>query len=517
MAFLVASTINAQNKGLKNDDEYAMELIRQSNEARQTNFIKSLSYIQEALKLENGLSDTTLRHLYHSAGITYKDQISYFMALNYFYKELDLQNSLNPSESFFILNNIGGCYYHLGDYKKARDFWEKAVVGFKRYSESNTNNPKNIEGSLIYNNLAVIERVEGNYAKALEMFNEFKSQNELYKDTFNIIMAYENLSSVYYELNEYSTAIESLHKGIRLSKQIRSNYDLASLYSKLGNLYYIQNIMPDSAFIYLDKAYKISSTYGYKELKLVASEKLVNYYENKNDYKSALSYLQIAKSLSEETIKNENEKQINRLEFEFDEKMRQNELILSKERRERYFILGIVLLCLSSFIALLMFKLQKSKSQKRFIENQLLAKQLEEKNKELTGNAIQMLRTSEIIEMTHKELKEFKSKSNTSNDKMLSQIITELRKGTQVFNKREFEKVFLETDGEFYKKLLQRFPELTKNEIRLCAFMKMNLSSKEISAITQQSPHSIVVARSRLRKKLMLDENQSLTSFLNTL
>lgn len=127
-----------------------------------------------------------------------------------------------------------------------------------------------------------------------------------------------------------------------------------------------------------------------------------------------------------------------------------------------------------------------------------------------------MLRTSEIIELTHKELNEFKSKSNTVNDRMLSQIITELRKGTQVFNKREFEKILIETDSEFYKKLLQRFPDLTKNEIRLCAFMKMNLSSKEISAITQQSPHSIVVARSRLRKKLKIDENHSLVSFLNT-
>lgn len=381
LAFLFVFAINAQDKGVKNDDEFAMELIRQSNDARHTNFIKSLSYIQEALKLETKLSDTTLRHLYHSAGITFKDQVSYFMALNYFYKELDLQNSLSPSENFFILNNIGGCYFHLGDYKKARNFWEKAVVGFKHYSQSNKNDPKNIEGSLIYNNLAVIERIEGNYAKALEMFNEFKSQNELYGDTFNIIMAYENLSLVYLELNEHATAIESLHEGISLTKQIKSNYDLASLYSKLGSLYYMQNIMPDSAFIYLEKAYEISSKYGYKELKLIASERLVNYYEKINDFKSALFYLQIAKSLSEETIKNENEKKISRLEFEFDEKMRQNELILSKEKREKYFILGIVLLCLSSFIALLMFKLQKIKSHQRFVENQLLARQLEEKTK----------------------------------------------------------------------------------------------------------------------------------------
>ncbi|WP_068599285.1 helix-turn-helix transcriptional regulator [Vaginella massiliensis] len=72
----------------------------------------------------------------------------------------------------------------------------------------------------------------------------------------------------------------------------------------------------------------------------------------------------------------------------------------------------------------------------------------------------------------------------------------------------------METDSDFYKRLLEKYPNLTKNELRLCAFLRLNFSSKEISAITQQSPHSIVVARSRLRKKIGLDESQSLTNFL---
>lgn len=161
-----------------------------------------------------------------------------------------------------------------------------------------------------------------------------------------------------------------------------------------------------------------------------------------------------------------------------------------------------------------MFKLQKSKTQKRVAENKLLAKQLEEKNKKLTSNAIQMIQSNEIIESTHKELRQLKGQTDVSTNKMLSKIIIDLRNGSQAFNKNEFEKMFMETDGDFFKRLLENFPALTKNELRLCAFLRLNLSSKEISAITQQSPHSIVVARSRLRKKLNLEENQSLTNFL---
>ena len=161
-----------------------------------------------------------------------------------------------------------------------------------------------------------------------------------------------------------------------------------------------------------------------------------------------------------------------------------------------------------------MYRLQKSKANQRKIENELLLQKMEGKNKELTSNAIQMLQVSERIDATQKELNHLKSIADSPTKKMLSTIILDLKKGNQSFNKDEFEKLFIETDEEFYKKLLHEFPTLTKNEIRLCAFAKMNFSAKEISAVTQQSPNSILVGRSRLRKKLGLEENQSLTAFL---
>lgn len=160
-----------------------------------------------------------------------------------------------------------------------------------------------------------------------------------------------------------------------------------------------------------------------------------------------------------------------------------------------------------------MYRLQRIKLKQRKTENKLLIKQMESKNKELTSNAIQIMQASEIIDYTHKGLNELQTVIDTPNNKMLTQIISDLKKGNQSFNKKEFEKLFVETDEEFYKKLLHKYPTLTKNEIRLCAFAKMNFSTKEISAITQQSANSILVARSRLRKKIGLDENQNLTVF----
>jgi DNA-binding CsgD family transcriptional regulator len=71
--------------------------------------------------------------------------------------------------------------------------------------------------------------------------------------------------------------------------------------------------------------------------------------------------------------------------------------------------------------------------------------------------------------------------------------------------------------NDFYDKLNEKFPNLSANEKRLCAFLRLNMSTKEISAITYQSINSITVARSRLRKKLELDSDENLISFLESI
>ncbi|WP_175546193.1 tetratricopeptide repeat protein [Epilithonimonas mollis] len=481
-----------------------INLIRGNNNNR----IKSMSYIQEALRFEKEIADSTRVELYVTAGNCYKDQESYYLALSYYYKALEIKNEKKSNRSFSILNNIGGCYYFMGNYKKARHFWELALKKFESNKAS-----QNVEGSLIYNNLAVLEKEHGNYARALEMLKEFKKRNEILKDTFNIIIAYENIAGVNVKLKESDLAISNLSEGIRLAKKIRSDYDQASLYTDIGNVYLSQPGRKDSAYYYLSNAFNIANRSDFSDIKLASSEKLVSYFEKQNDYKNALYYLHIAKSLSEATINKENAKKVSRLESEFEEKNKQKELLQQQKRRERYFISGIVLLLLFSVIVFLMFKLQKSKSEKKAAENKLLSKKLEEKNKELANNAVKMMQASEIFQTTQKELKEMDPKYEDDR-KVISRIIMDFKKGSQALNNSEFDKLFIETDEDFYKKLLEKFPSLTKNELRLCVFLRQNLSSKEISAITKQSPHSIVVARSRLRKKLGLEESQSISNFL---
>lgn len=80
----------------------------------------------------------------------------------------------------------------------------------------------------------------------------------------------------------------------------------------------------------------------------------------------------------------------------------------------------------------------------------------------------------------------------------------------------EVEKVMESNNDAFFENLISAFPNLTKNERKLCIFIHMNLSTKEISKISQQSIGSINIARSRLRKKFgITGDDKSLIAFLD--
>ena len=77
-------------------------------------------------------------------------------------------------------------------------------------------------------------------------------------------------------------------------------------------------------------------------------------------------------------------------------------------------------------------------------------------------------------------------------------------------------KTLADSNNIFYENLLREHPNLTKNERKLCLFIHMKMSTKEISNITNQSPGSINVARSRLRQKFGLTgDDRSLIAYLD--
>jgi len=105
----------------------------------------------------------------------------------------------------------------------------------------------------------------------------------------------------------------------------------------------------------------------------------------------------------------------------------------------------------------------------------------------------------------------------TEKEAWIQDILREMQSNLDNTVWNEFEVRFQQVHKDFYRKLMQKYPDLTPNEIKICAFLKLNMSSKEISAITFQSVKSLEVARHRLRKKMGIDRDDNLVSVLQDL
>ena len=78
-----------------------------------------------------------------------------------------------------------------------------------------------------------------------------------------------------------------------------------------------------------------------------------------------------------------------------------------------------------------------------------------------------------------------------------------------------FAKHFDEVSNDFLKKMKLKFPTLTNNDLKICAYLQLNLSSKEISQLMNISVRGVEINRYRLRKKLNITGNQSFNTFFN--
>ena len=180
-------------------------------------------------------------------------------------------------------------------------------------------------------------------------------------------------------------------------------------------------------------------------------------------------------------------------------------------------ITSFVILVLVAVIAIVLLLLNRKNIllKNRKIQEDVIAKELDLKKREMTANAlVQVERQGVLTEMIDKlkAIADDKSSLQT-NVKEVIKTFEEYRNAT---TPEDFEYYFTQTHPDFYNNLRADFPNLTSNEMRLCAFLKLNLTTKDIAAICRISPESAMVARSRLRKKLhLVGSEEDLSQFLS--
>ena len=236
---------------------------------------------------------------------------------------------------------------------------------------------------------------------------------------------------------------------------------------------------------------------------------------------SALLYLKIHDNYNDILSNKRNDKKIAEIKYEFElEKLKQAQEIKdfaaqnSQNRKELIYLIISLSVLLLFVVAILFIILQRTKIQQSRLNSATTIRELDYKKKQLTTNLVYLNQNRQLMEEVIKKLKQLPVKEGGDYDKDIDDLLITLERNSNLTNWKEFEKSFQEVRPGFYIRLNKLYPNLTPNEQKLCAFLSLNMSTKEISSITLQSIESIRKARYRLRKKIQIKDEQSLVSHL---
>lgn len=466
---------------------------------------KALNLLNETLVYEQKLPDSLLVKLYDIAGSLYASQETYDYALNYYNSELLLQKKINSEDRFITLKNIGNIYYNLGKDDVAKKYWSEALEGYKKKRF-----PKIYA---LYNNLAILEEKAGNYQGAKRIYTDALNQSIKLSDDKGKFNAYQNLGIVSFKLSEFESALDYSFKAKHIAAQFKGQNDMAKILYNLGYLYYnLPAKNKDSAEYYLNKSFLLSKNFKYPSIQKASSETLIKLYEDERRYELANFYLHQAKIIRDDELDKMTNKQIGKIEFRYKQKLKEEIDISQHKRKNLIYFIFLLILVASCIILFLIYKLQKIKLTKTRLENALLLERLEERNKEITQKSLEVLHVNGILDVAKRKLTDLKGKSELKIQ--IVSILNEIKSSQKGLNFEEFEKILKETHKDFYRKLIELYPDLSRTDLKLSAFLRLNLSTKDISALTGQSQNSINIARHRLRKKLKLQDHENMINFL---
>ena len=159
-------------------------------------------------------------------------------------------------------------------------------------------------------------------------------------------------------------------------------------------------------------------------------------------------------------------------------------------------------------------KVEKNEKEIIKLQNEKLANEVRFKNRELADANLHLVERADALTRVKDELQHLYKKTNNNHDvKKTLQLVNDIEKNNA--NWEQFVSHFDEVNNDFLKKLKTKFPKLSKTDLKVCAYLQLNLSSKEIAQLMNISVRGVEIGRYRLRKKLNLETEQNLNDFLS--
>jgi tetratricopeptide (TPR) repeat protein len=416
------------------------------------------------------------------------------------------------------LNTIGRIYEAWGMFDKAAEYLHQALAINIRLGQED-------KVAIRYSGLGLIYKAWGKHEQALEYFEMALAIDKKMKNDDKVALRQANLGSTYLAMGQTDKAIIYIKLGLDyFEKNGMTSYAAGTLID-LGRCYLLKEDFQQAEASFL-KSVSLSKPGRLNRIIMNNLQNLSDLYFQTRQFEKAFKAQSEFMLLKDSLFNAESQKKITEFQARFDLDKKQQQIELMKRDQElarkihvnTRLIFSIVALMLIIGLLTLLVRLKNLQNRRLLAEkeNEALRADLEQRNKELTYNAMCIVKNNEtMVRMVEAVDSALEAKDDHL---QLKNIIHQLQRMENDKSWDDFEVRFIQTHQDFYGKLQVRFPDLTPNERKLCAFLRLNMSTKDIAAITHQSINSINVARTRLRKKLSIDgTDENLIGFLHSL
>jgi tetratricopeptide (TPR) repeat protein len=503
-------------------------LLSLSQQFLKHNLDTSAAYAFRALTLaEQNNNVNELARVYSQLGRTklvsgpFEDALDYLLKSESFFLQ---ENPVDRQELLRVYANLGSVYERLDELDKSQRYFESAIQMLDQLDqETATKTPSPLHAPL-YNNFANTLIKKGDTAKAIIYQKKGLEYAMNAKDYFQASSLLNNLGKLHLERNEPDLGYPYLKQGATLRKLVNDDRGLSASYRNLAFYFLKVNIL-DSAKFYIRQSIQLYHQIGDMNEPLSGVYMVLSdIYHAEKQFDSALYAYKVHITYRDSLYGGPKFKELARVEAKYEMlKKAQQEQALQKAKELRTIItISALMIGLLTISLLLLFQRLRSKNQRLQFEQLKLREEklvidLEYKRKDLATQMLFLLKKDEFIHKISQRIMGVKEEVPADIQPKLLKITKELQNISKSNDSswREFELRFKEVHQDFYEKLAVQYPDLTPKERRLCALLKLNMTTKEISAITHQSTRSLEVARTRLRRKFNLTNSEiGLVDFL---
>jgi len=558
----------------KNRLEEVYLYLQLANEAKTVDIEQALSYTRQALQLANIISSAEARaesnellgDLYQMMN-NFQPSINYFLISGKLYKILNekenlariygklgslyLTNNYNLESAQFYFqelldlgielnnqkiiasayNRIGGIFFLQKEYEEANHYLREALILWEQLRDD--------EGiSISLNNIGEIYMMRGSYNTALDYFNQSLSISKNINQKSLIATNYKNIGLVKSHFEEIEEAFTYFNNSLKLFEEISDLEGQVEIILTIGNQYYNINDFK-KAYQSFIKVYSIATRANHWKHIAAAAKGLSNTADKMKNYKLSLQYFKIYASYTDSIEQRQKIDLIAELQSRFKEDLQEkelqiakNELTLSENQNKlntlklNLLILSIFFILIISFLILNRFRSQVKKErlirEKNSLiyeaQRELMEVDIQTKDNDLLNFAIHLVQKNEMLQYLQKELKKLPCASDEETIQRISELSAAIKHNLSLREEyEEFKQKLDSSYDDFFRRLRIKFPNLTKNDERLCAFLRLNLSSKEIAAINNTSIKAAEMSRYRLRKKMGLEYSELLPEYLQSI